>query len=155
MGLLTDLWNQISEFLGIEAVEPIVPEAPPKPLEPVDVETPLPEITEPIVPIEEIEPLPILDIIEPTTIGEQGRADRIEVLPAKEPTRVVVSTKKTYLYSTQIYEYYWITETVQYSDARGLCKEGGQTMERRPVRTPPHDWERTKEEWIAMGSPRI
>jgi len=84
MGFLTDVWNQISEFLGIELVEPIVPEAPPKPYEPKETETPLPERTEAIAPVEEIEPLPILDIIARTPIGEQGRADRITVLPAKE-----------------------------------------------------------------------
>jgi len=91
MGLLTDLWNQISEFLGIELVEPLVPESkePPKPLEPKKIETPLPEKIEAIAPVEEIEPLPILDIIAPTPIGEQGRANRIEVLPAKEEPRVV------------------------------------------------------------------
>ncbi len=87
MGLLTDLWNQIAEFLGIEVAEPIVPESkePPKPKEPTENVTTLPEKTPAIAPIEEIEPLPSETITEPTPIGEQGRADRIEVLPAKEP----------------------------------------------------------------------
>jgi len=86
MGFLTDFWNQISEFFGIEAVEPIVPESkePPKPYDPVESVTPLPEKPIAEVPIEEIEPLPPVKIIEPIPIGEQGRADRIKVLPAKE-----------------------------------------------------------------------
>ncbi|MBA7493430.1 hypothetical protein ES702_03988 [subsurface metagenome] len=94
MGFLTDLWNQISEFLGIELVESLVPETkePPKPLEPKETETPLPEKTETIAPIEEIEALPIIDIVDPTLIGEQGRANRIEVLPAKE--EAVIPPKK-------------------------------------------------------------
>jgi len=85
MGLLTDLWSQISEFLGIELVEPIVPETkePPKPLEPKETETPLPEKTEAIAPVEEIKPLPVEPIPAPTPIGEQGRADRIVVLPER------------------------------------------------------------------------
>jgi len=85
MGFLTDLWNQICEFFEIEAVEPITPKEPPKPLEPVESVTTLPKKTEPIAPIEEIEPLPVEPVSEPTSIGEQGRADRIKVLPAKEP----------------------------------------------------------------------
>jgi len=84
MGFLTDLWKQISEFFEIKAVEPIVPEEPPKPHEPIESVTTLPEKPIAEVPTEEIEPLPPVKIIEPIPIGEQGRADRIEVLPAKE-----------------------------------------------------------------------
>jgi len=83
MGFLTDLWTQICEFFEIEAVEPITSKEPPKPLEPVESVTTLPKKTEPIAPIEEIEPLPVEPVSEPTSIGEQGRADRIKVLPAK------------------------------------------------------------------------
>jgi len=83
MGFLTDLWNQICEFFEIEAVEPITPKEPPKPLEPVESVTPLPEKPVATAPIEPIEPLPSEPIHEATPIGEQGRADRIEVLPAK------------------------------------------------------------------------
>ena len=85
MGLLTDLWKQFCDFFAIEAVEPIVPETkePPKPLEPVKSETSLPEKTVAIASVEPVEPLPLVKIIEPTPIGEQGRADRIEMPPAK------------------------------------------------------------------------
>ncbi|GAH20029.1 unnamed protein product, partial [marine sediment metagenome] len=74
MGFLTDLWNQISEFFGIEAVDSIVPEEPPKAYEPVESVTPLPEKPVAEIPVEEIEPLPVEPVSEPTTIGEQGRA---------------------------------------------------------------------------------
>jgi len=83
MGFLTDLWKQICEFFEIEAVEPITPKEPPKPLEPVESVTPLPEKPVATAPIEPIEPLPSEPIHEATPIGEQGRANRIEVLPAK------------------------------------------------------------------------
>ena len=92
MGLLTDFWNQLCEFFQIEVAEPIVPETkePPKPHEPAESVTPLPEKPIAEAPIEEVEPLPSETITEPTPIGEQGRADRIEVLPAKEEPVVPV-----------------------------------------------------------------
>jgi len=93
MGFLTDLWNQICEFFEIEAVEPITPKEPPKPYEPVESVTTLPKKPVATAPIEPIEPLPSEPIHEATPIGEQGRADRIEVLPAKpEPERPLEPT---------------------------------------------------------------
>lgn len=86
MGFLTDLWKQFCDFFQIEAVEPIVPESkePSKPHEPAESVTPLPEKTPAVETVEPIEPLPATEIVEPTPIGEQGRADRIKVLSAKE-----------------------------------------------------------------------